>query len=150
MSSYQISFIELIRAACDRKEQVRSYIGDDLVMRDNWKLRAITDRLSNNSHISIVNERPLVFEWKPPGMNKQAAEATKPEKTMVKSSKQPSEVCEQCDAVGMVLQNEQYKHDEKSLNENNVESVYTSHTSYTSHSNSVYAESHNGGTSTKS
>jgi hypothetical protein len=68
-----------LESACDRKEQVRSYIGDDLVMRDNWKFRAITDRLSNKSHIGIVNERPLVFEWK--SRDEQRAAATVTEAT---------------------------------------------------------------------
>ena len=107
-------------------------------MRDNWKLRTISDRLSNNSHIGIVNERPLVFEWK--SRDEQTA-VTVTEQTMVEASKQPSEVCEQCDAVGDVLQNEQYKHDEKSLNEKDVQAIPTpSHTSHTSHSDSVYAD----------
>ena len=64
MSSYSISFTELIRSASDRKPQIESYIGDNFNLRDNWKLRAISDRLSNNPHVGKVNERPLVFEWK--------------------------------------------------------------------------------------
>lgn len=52
--TFPISFKELAKIACERSEQIRDYIGEDLDIENNWKLRAIRDDLLNNQHVLIL------------------------------------------------------------------------------------------------
>ena len=86
MSPNLISLTELVTMACNRegKEQMKDYIGDDLNMRSNWKLRAVHDQLVSNENVKIVKTKPIVLEWE------------EKNQTMVKASK---EACDECDDV---------------------------------------------------
>ena len=58
--------IELITAAkmaCDRNEQVRSYLGNRLDLKHNWKLQTLREMLVNNLSIKQVKEKPIVLQW---------------------------------------------------------------------------------------
>ncbi len=58
-----ISLQELIKKAKQDNQQVRDYIGDDLKLQSNYKLRAVYDLLTNNSNIKIINEKPVVLKY---------------------------------------------------------------------------------------
>ena len=141
MSPYQISFTELIKSACDRKEQVKSYIGDDLVMSDNHKLRDVYDNLVNNPRIGLVNKKPAVFKWQ--SSDEQTA-VTTTEQTMVEASKQSCDTYDAYDEEDKGLAKKGYKDNEKSLNENkispNVSPSYESHTSHSTYEHLIVTE----------
>jgi hypothetical protein len=58
-----ISFEEVIRAVCDRNEQVKRYLGRDLRLRNNIKLRHIREMVLNHEHVKLVQDKPTVFQW---------------------------------------------------------------------------------------
>jgi replicative DNA helicase Mcm len=58
-----ISLQELIKKAKQENQQIRDYLGDDLKLQSNYKLRAVYDLLTNNSNIKIVNEKPVVLKY---------------------------------------------------------------------------------------
>jgi hypothetical protein len=127
---YPMAFTpDLISTACERKEQIRAYVGDDLHMRTNWKLRDVYEELLYNGHVVLVQEKPVVFKWK---------EKEKEKEEKVNASKQASEVCDPCERVGdKGSKDMQYNVIERGNgqeNENNGLSPSPSHTSNTSHS----------------
>ena len=61
--SSAISFQDLIIKAKQENQQVRDYIGHNLKMQNNYKLRAVYDLLTNNSNIKIINEKPVVLKY---------------------------------------------------------------------------------------
>lgn len=58
-----IGLTEAARMACQRNEQIRSYLGTRLDIKHNWGLRAVRDMLLNHASIKQVRERPLVLLW---------------------------------------------------------------------------------------
>ncbi len=61
--STAISFEELVKCACERNEQVKSYIGGKFKLQDNFKLRPLLDMLVNHSCIKQVKDKPIVLKW---------------------------------------------------------------------------------------
>jgi DNA replicative helicase MCM subunit Mcm2 (Cdc46/Mcm family) len=61
--SNAISFQDLVIKAKQENQQVRDYIGYDLKMQSNYKLRAVCELITNNSNIKIVNEKPIVLKY---------------------------------------------------------------------------------------
>jgi hypothetical protein len=54
---------ELVTTACKRNEQLKQYLGDEIKLRKNWKLRPILDMLINHTCIKSVQQKPIVLEW---------------------------------------------------------------------------------------
>jgi replicative DNA helicase Mcm len=54
---------ELVITACKRNEQLKRYLGDEIKLRKNWKLRPVLDMLINHTSIKQVQEKPIVLEW---------------------------------------------------------------------------------------
>jgi DNA replicative helicase MCM subunit Mcm2 (Cdc46/Mcm family) len=131
MSPYSISFTpDLINTACERKEQIRAYLGDDLHIRSNWKLREIYEALLYNSHVKLVKEKPVVFMWQ--GKEKEKEQ----EQTKAKASKQACDECDACEDPGPgghTYQEDHAQNDGKN-DEKGAPDPTPSHTSHTSHS----------------
>ena len=47
---------EVYRLASERNEQIKSYVGDNLNIETNWKLRTVYDGLLNNEHVMLVRK----------------------------------------------------------------------------------------------
>jgi DNA replicative helicase MCM subunit Mcm2 (Cdc46/Mcm family) len=58
-----ISLEELIIAASKRNEQIKHYLGDELKLRYNWKIRSILDMLLNHESIKRIQEKPMILLW---------------------------------------------------------------------------------------
>ena len=58
-----MSLLEVIKIAKQENEQIKDYLGNDLRMQSNYKLRAVYELLVNNSNIKIVNEKPVVLKY---------------------------------------------------------------------------------------
>jgi hypothetical protein len=120
---YPIAFTpDLISTACERKEQIKAYLGEDLHMRNNWKLREVYEELLYNDHVILVQEKPVVLKWKGK------------EEERVKANKQACDVCDPCEEAGDKGQYDAVKRGIGQDNENKGLSPSPSHTSYTSHS----------------
>jgi DNA replicative helicase MCM subunit Mcm2 (Cdc46/Mcm family) len=91
---YSIAFKELARTACLRNEQISDYVGEDLRIEANWKLRAIYDDLLNNQHVLLTSQKPAVLKWI---SNSQPQTQTE---SIVKASKQASDVPDVSEALG--------------------------------------------------
>ena len=86
---YPIASKELFKTARDKNEQVKAYVGNDLSIETNWKLRKVYEDLLNDSHVILVQEKPTVFKWK-----------GEEEKVKAKASRQASEVSDVSEAHG--------------------------------------------------
>ena len=74
-----VKFEEAARTACHRDQVVRDYIGPNLKLRENNRLREISERVRQYSNIKTIGLRPLVLEWIKPkeqneAINKQAGQ----------------------------------------------------------------------------
>ena len=58
-----VSFEEAARIACHRDQVVRDYIGPNMKLRENNRLREISERVRQYSNIKTIGLRPLVLEW---------------------------------------------------------------------------------------
>lgn len=58
-----ISYEELLKAACANNQQVSRYIGHNIELSANKKLRPICEMLQNHSKVKQVQSRPIVFEY---------------------------------------------------------------------------------------
>jgi hypothetical protein len=58
-----ITFEELVKAACMKNEYIRLYIGDDMKIRNNTKVRSILDLLLNHSCVKRIQLKPTILEW---------------------------------------------------------------------------------------
>jgi replicative DNA helicase Mcm len=58
-----ITFEELIKAACKKNEYIRLYIGEDIKIRSNTKMRSILDLLLNHSCVRRIQLKPTILEW---------------------------------------------------------------------------------------
>jgi hypothetical protein len=105
-SAYPIAFRELAKTANERKEQIKSYIGDDLNIETNRKLRAIYDELLINEHITLVQQKPSVFQWKSKQDGSNNDDNNEQEQTMVKADKQASDISDLSDTPRSVAATE--------------------------------------------
>jgi hypothetical protein len=123
---YPIAFTpDLINVALERSEQIKSYIGNDLHIRSNWKLRELYEDLLHNDHIILTQEKPAVFKWR----------GKEEEETKVKASGQACDPCDVCEGDEEDGKAENESNGEaKSVNQNIPISPNPSHTSHTSHS----------------
>ena len=55
-----IEFTECLGIACQNNQQIRDYVGKELKLRNNWRLRPILDMLVNCPNIKQVKEKPVV------------------------------------------------------------------------------------------
>jgi MoxR-like ATPase len=60
-----ITFEELIKKVCDKDEYIKTYIGEDLKVRDNKKIRTILEMMLQNSHVKRTCIKPVVLQWVP-------------------------------------------------------------------------------------
>ena len=81
-----IEFTECLGIACQNNQQIRDYVGKELKLRNNWRLRPILDMLVNSPNIKQVKEKPVVLLW---------VESTDVEITQHR--KFECDVCEVCD-----------------------------------------------------
>jgi len=58
-----IAFEELIKRVCNKDAYIKTYIGEDLKVRDNKKLRTILDMMLQNSHVKRIYIKPVVLQW---------------------------------------------------------------------------------------
>jgi DNA replicative helicase MCM subunit Mcm2 (Cdc46/Mcm family) len=100
---YPIAVKELARTACQRNEQIKDYIGEDLRIEANWKLRAIYDELLNNQHIILTSQKPAVLKW--------ISNSESQTESMVKASKQASDVYDVSEAPGDGAAKKHEKHE---------------------------------------
>ena len=78
-----IEFTECLGLACQNNQQVRHYVGKDLKLRNNWKLRPILEMIINCPNIKLVQEKPVVLQWV--------------DLASCKSIPVPGSECEECD-----------------------------------------------------
>jgi hypothetical protein len=113
MSPYPIVFVpDLVNTACNKKEQIMAYIGDDLKIRSNWKLRELYEALLYNSHIKLVQDKPVVFMWDG--------------KAKAKAGEQACDECDACEGSSPSAQ-------ENRAQKKGAPDPTPSHTSHTSH-----------------
>jgi SepF-like predicted cell division protein (DUF552 family) len=93
-SKVAISYEELLRKVCQRNEQSKSYLGHDLKIRNNWKIRAIHKMLLNHTSIKQVQEKPIVFQWLEDTKNMK--DSSIPKSIQTRQEKQ-CDVCDVCD-----------------------------------------------------
>ena len=86
---------ELVITACKRNEQLKQYLGDEIKLRKNWKLRPILDMLLNHTCIKQVQQKPIVLEWID---ETSSSSLTTHASHNVGNSVAVNEVCEVCDA----------------------------------------------------
>ena len=60
-----LSFIDLVKSACDQDRQIASYIGSNFSMASNHKLRQLPELLEQRPHVKRVSKKPLMFQWIP-------------------------------------------------------------------------------------
>lgn len=58
-----IAFDELIKKVCDKDQYIKLYIGADIRIRANIKLRTILEMLLQNSHVARIQMKPVVLQW---------------------------------------------------------------------------------------
>jgi hypothetical protein len=58
-----VSFEEAARIACNLNQIVRDYVGPNMKLRENNRLREISERVRQYSNIRTIGLRPLVLEW---------------------------------------------------------------------------------------
>ena len=58
-----IAFEELIKKVCDKDQYSKIYIGNDLRIRANIKLRTVLEMLLQNSHVARIQMKPVVLQW---------------------------------------------------------------------------------------
>ncbi len=58
-----IAFEELIKKVCDKDQYIKTYIGEDLKVRDNKKLRTILEMMLQNSHVKRIYIKPVILQW---------------------------------------------------------------------------------------
>jgi hypothetical protein len=56
-----IELTEAARMASQKNEQIRNYLGTRLNVKNNWKLRAVREKLLNHPSIKQVNDKPIVL-----------------------------------------------------------------------------------------
>jgi replicative DNA helicase Mcm len=61
LTSGPMTFTDLIANACERDQQVKLYIGGDLSMRSNYKLRPIAQLVESNPRIKRTKTKPLML-----------------------------------------------------------------------------------------
>jgi len=133
--STAISFEELIKFACGRNEQVKSYVDGKFKLQDNFKLRPLLDMLVNHSCIKQVKDKPVVLKW--------IKDAGTLDSTLLKMGEDVKEdsssnrgVSDVSDAYDTKISPDNQHKSASSLNKNSESiPVATSHTSYTSDSN---------------
>ena len=71
-----VSFEEAARIACNQNQVVRDYVGPNMKLRENNRLREISERVRQDSNIKTIGLRPLVLEWPKTkeAINKQAGQ----------------------------------------------------------------------------
>jgi replicative DNA helicase Mcm len=62
-SKWPLVFEELAKAVSGRNEQVRNYLGHELKLNKNWKLKNIREMLLNHDSVRQVQEKPSVLRW---------------------------------------------------------------------------------------
>jgi DNA replicative helicase MCM subunit Mcm2 (Cdc46/Mcm family) len=58
-----ILFEHAARQACELNKEVRDYIGSNMKLRDNSRLREVSERVREYNNVRSVGIRPLVLEW---------------------------------------------------------------------------------------
>jgi DNA replicative helicase MCM subunit Mcm2 (Cdc46/Mcm family) len=58
-----VSSEEAARIACNQNQVVRDYVGPNMKLRDNNRLREIFEKVRQDSNIRTVGLKPLVLEW---------------------------------------------------------------------------------------
>lgn len=72
-----IAFDELIKKVCEKNQYIKTYIGEDLKVRDNKKLRTILEMMLQNSHVKRVYIKPVVLQWVPKKIQEEESSGTK-------------------------------------------------------------------------
>jgi DNA replicative helicase MCM subunit Mcm2 (Cdc46/Mcm family) len=58
-----MNFTDLIAIVREKDLQVKLYIGDDLSMRSNYKLRPIAQLVESNPRVRRTKTKPLMLQW---------------------------------------------------------------------------------------
>jgi MCM2/3/5 family protein/minichromosome maintenance replisome factor len=89
---------ELVITACKRNEQLKQYLGDELKLRKNWKLRPVFDMLLNHTCIKQVQQKPIILQWidDKPLSSPHTTHASHKKENNIEVDKQ-CEVCDACD-----------------------------------------------------
>jgi hypothetical protein len=93
-SKVAISLEELLLKVCQRNEQSKSYLGHDLKIRNNWKIRDICKMLLNHTSIKQVQEKPIVFQWLEDTKNMKDSSIPKSIQTRQENQCDVCDVCE--------------------------------------------------------
>ena len=72
-----IAFEELIKKVCDKDQYIKTYIGEDLKVRNNKKLRTIVEMMLQNSHVKRIYMKPVVLQWVSKKIQKDGSSDTK-------------------------------------------------------------------------
>lgn len=139
-----IEFIEAVKTACKRNEQLAAYFGKKLTLRDNWKLKAVREMLLNNPSTKPVNDKPLVLLWT--GASSQGERSSNDDRSVRDGSS--CDVCDVCDdnicsanipkvvETDLILANRESTTDYPRRNHQEGQNEYfnaASHSSHTSH-----------------
>ena len=62
---YAMTTAQLYNSVCDQNanSRVKEYLGDESKIEKNWKLRAVIDKILQNSHIKLVQDKPKTLRW---------------------------------------------------------------------------------------
>jgi DNA replicative helicase MCM subunit Mcm2 (Cdc46/Mcm family) len=132
-SQFALQFTEIIKAACQRNEQVRRYIGDKYDLRNNHKLRPIADMLTNSSNsVRQISIKPLVFA-------KPLSSSDDKDESPTRTIDPLCDACDACDGDGQTDKSEKSesgspKPQDQAENPTNPDDGDRSHTSHRSHS----------------
>jgi len=157
-NGYPINFIEAVRIACQRKDQVKYYLigreeisEDRLKQNKNWKLRPVVDLLRKDRTTEFVSEIPIILRWN----QNEITNSQTDDKNSTRKMQAESEVCDVCDVnlynrelfkeskendldgVNNDDKNKQTRPEESIQNTYLFNTIPCSHTSHTSHKMSV-------------
>jgi hypothetical protein len=90
-----IKFEELIKKVCDKDQYIKTYIGEDLKVRDNKKLRTILEMMLQNSHVKRISVKPVVLQWTSKEIQKEEIFDTKDSRC------DPCDLCDQQNEIPM-------------------------------------------------
>jgi MoxR-like ATPase len=54
---------QLYNSACDQNPHIKDYLGDEPKIEKNWRLRGVIDKILQNNHIRVVQDKPKTLRW---------------------------------------------------------------------------------------
>ena len=58
-----VVYSDLMRMACQANPEVKEFIGETFVLRENKRYRSVLDRLLGHTRVARVGDNPIILEW---------------------------------------------------------------------------------------